>query len=430
MDVPEGLYRGIRSPLSSLQVRICLCHYLVCVAFLVPEDASFSYLFHPNHIIWYVSTLGIYPIFQFPALPTLDVHFNAQIKSFCRDSMIVSLVKTASELEIYAREFEISCGNVDQLLRPTFEMYKLAPVQLPTPVPLTAYPLDFRAPEGTSLFSYDSFLLLFIIRISNLLCISTQSEISPPWGPDVMTALEKISNELSINSTENDKTKTQLSSFERSEKAVSIIVAAFQKQNDVEQGARLGRKNMQVMDRLAKMQAHKRNSITKIRDSYGSNLLATRAADQFHSLRKKSSNIGSLSDVMEAVPDEVPLLMCNVLVGNAAGTCYVTHSHVLFNTQLVPILGGSKIHLFSIMDVEVTINAPSKSMLSPLPASISFTTEIFGRRSTTREEVYNFIPSIGARRFAKFMEVLRDVALEDPDSLKFSDKGGLIYLAD
>lgn len=62
--------------------------------------------------------------------------------------MIVSLVKTASELEIYAREFEISCEKVDAVLKPTFEMYKLSPPQLPMPVPLTAYPLDFRAPEG------------------------------------------------------------------------------------------------------------------------------------------------------------------------------------------------------------------------------------------------------------------------------------------
>jgi hypothetical protein len=207
-------------------------------------------------------------------------------------------------------------------------------------------------------------------------------------------------------------------------------VAAFQRQNDVEQGARLGRKNLQVMDRLAKMQAHKRDSMAIIRGCYGRNPLATKAADVFHSLRKRSSNVGSLADVMDSAPDEVPLLICNVLVGNSAGTCYVTHSHVLFNAQLLPVLGGGKVHLFSIMDVDVTINAASKSMLSPLPASISFTTAVFGRKSTTREEVYNFIPSIGARRFAKFLEVLRDAALEDPNSLKFSERGGLIYLAD
>jgi hypothetical protein len=69
-------------------------------------------------------------------------------------------VKTASDLEIYAREFEISCGNVEQLLRPTFVMYKLTPPQLPMPVPLTAYPLDFRAPEGNLLFFHREMFLL------------------------------------------------------------------------------------------------------------------------------------------------------------------------------------------------------------------------------------------------------------------------------
>ena len=64
--------------------------------------------------------------------------------------MIVSLIKTASDLEVFARESEVSCGNVDTLLRPTFEVYKLQPPQLPNPLPLTAYPLDFTAPEGKS----------------------------------------------------------------------------------------------------------------------------------------------------------------------------------------------------------------------------------------------------------------------------------------
>jgi len=339
------------------------------------------------------TSLGIQPLFQYPALPTLDAHFINQIKALCRESMIVSLIKAASDLEVYAREFEVSTGNLDQILRPTYESYKLAPPRLPTPVPLTAYPLDYH-------------------------------ETSPPWGPHVKEALESAS----ASSNEEGGVQSQLSSFEQSAKVISSVVAGFQRQNDMEQGARLGRKNLQVMDRLAKMQSHKRDSIARIRDSYGENYLATSAADDFHSLRNKSKNIGSLTDRIHASPNEVPLLICNVLVGNAAGTCYVTHSHLLFNTQLVPILGGNRVNLFSIMDVDVTIHAPSKSLLSPLPASISLTTAVFGNKSTTREEVYNFIPSIGARRFAKFVEVLRDVATEDPDALKFSDRGGLLYM--
>ena len=101
----------------------------------------------------FVSTLGMYTAFQYPALPTLDGHFISQIKALCRENMIVSLVKTASDLEMYAREAEISCGNVDQLLRPTFNMYRMTPPKLPAPVPLTAYPLDFRAPEGNLVFT-------------------------------------------------------------------------------------------------------------------------------------------------------------------------------------------------------------------------------------------------------------------------------------
>lgn len=160
-----------------------------------------------------------------------------------------------------------------------------------------------------------------------------------------------------------------------------------------------------------------------------SNLLATEMADEFHALRLKSSNVGSLSDTMHSIPDQVPLLICNVLVGNAAGTCYVTSSQILFVTQLVPILGGNRVQLFPLMDVDVKIDPPSKSMLSPLPAGITLTT-IAGRQSKTREEVYSFIPSIGARRFAKFVEVLKDVASEDPNTLKFSERGGLIYMYD
>ena len=80
-------------------------------------------------------------------------------------------------------------------------------------------------------------------------------------------ALDKISHESTTQGS-GDKS-TRLSSFELAKQAVSLLVAAFQRQLDVEQGSRLGRKNMQCMDRLAKMQAHKRNSILKIRDSYG-----------------------------------------------------------------------------------------------------------------------------------------------------------------
>ena len=87
-------------------------------------------------------------------------------------------------------------------------------------------------------------------------------DITPPWGAEVAKAMEEISRESSnIN---EDKPN-----FDKAEEAILMTVCAFHRQNDTEQGARLGRKNMQVMDRLAKMQAHKRNSIERIKNAYG-----------------------------------------------------------------------------------------------------------------------------------------------------------------
>ena len=61
--------------------------------------------------------------------------------------MIVSLLKSASDLEEYARDAEYECANLIQMLRPTFELYGMEPPALPQPLPLTAYPLDFAPPQ-------------------------------------------------------------------------------------------------------------------------------------------------------------------------------------------------------------------------------------------------------------------------------------------
>ena len=93
-------------------------------------------------------------------------------------------------------------------------------------------------------------------------------ESCPPWGQKVVEALNRVTADSStansgpITSQENNE-------FQEARKAVTAVLAAFQKQEDEELSARLGRKNVQVMDRLAKMQAHKRESIVTIRDSYG-----------------------------------------------------------------------------------------------------------------------------------------------------------------
>jgi hypothetical protein len=100
----------------------------------------------------------------FPALPTLDVHYCSQIRRLSREGMIVELLKSASDLEDFAREAEYACANMISLLTPTFETYNVIAPSLPKPTPLTAYPLEFTAPQ----------------------------QACPPWGQKVMSALNEI----------------------------------------------------------------------------------------------------------------------------------------------------------------------------------------------------------------------------------------------
>lgn len=100
--------------------------------------------------------------------------------------------------------------------------------------------------------------------------VTDYADLTPPWGPEVAKALQTISNNTSTPEHNNaDVDGKNFPAFDEADEAILLTVCAFHRQNDTEQGARLGRKNMQVMDRLAKMQAHKRNSIAAISHSYG-----------------------------------------------------------------------------------------------------------------------------------------------------------------
>jgi len=366
------------------------------------------------------STLSTCPFGAFPALPTLDVQYCSQIRRLCRENMILSLLKSAAELEQFARESEYQCANLIQLLRPTFELYLLAPPALPTPIPLTAYPLDFQAPEAAC----------------------------PPWGQRVMEAMNRVaaissmdnaqsitsSHENGEGSTTADQSQSVLSKrlnkFKLAKDAVSLVVQSFQRQADEEQSARMGRKNIQVMDRLAKMQAHKRSSIITIRDSYGCNPTVTKGADDFHSRANKaiSNAEGDSNGTFFAESDQVPLLTCGILVGGSTGTCYISAHQILFATKVIPLVGFSRCWLYSIQDIELSIAETSGSVLNPLPpAMIVHKTNAEGD-ILDGEDAFSFVPSIAARRLKSFIDVLKAVSTEDPETLKFSARGGLLYM--
>lgn len=338
----------------------------------------------------------------------------------------MSLLKAASDLEEYAREAEYACANLIQMLRPTFEAYEIEPPALPQPLPLTAYPLDFTPPQSTC----------------------------PPWGMRVMEALNKVavmtSEEnakeelISAMSPEKRKGESAMTSLKMSDEAIQMVFNAFQMQDDEEQSARLGRKNVQVMDRLAKMQAHKRTSIAVIRDSYGRYvrsllllLLAGKAYYLFTTLSfvfdiSRNSQVVKAADdfhckAQQACPedekspeDQVPLYKCSVLARSSTGTCYITSTQILFVTQFIPLVGGQMCTLFDLSGLEFVLNEGSSSLLNPLPASISLI--------RNGQEVYSFRSSHGAARLVSFLTVVQHMASPDDGDLTFSDRGGLLYM--
>ena len=215
---------------------------------------------------------------------------------------------------------------------------------------------------------------------------------------------------------------------------------------------------MQVMDRMAKMQALKRESVIKIRDAYGRSRMATDAANHFHSMAKrakiperKSSEILSPSNAKKKeseqtvklpAKDQVPLLKCGILIGGASGTCYVTSRQALFVTQTIPILGGIDHTLLNLSDLEFILaenQKPSLIFKSPpnvLSVRLHRKNAKIGRNHTlpwiieNTDEVFSFAPDLGSRRFIKLIDMIKSVDSEDPETLKFSSKGGLIYMAD
>lgn len=319
----------------------------------------------------------------FPSLPTLDVHFCSQIRRLSREGMIVQLLKSASELEDYAREAEYACANMISLLQPTFEAYGIEPPSLPKPKPLTSYPLEFTPPQ----------------------------QACPPWGQKVMEALNQVqawtsdAGKAAIESGHNSDAASAFqfgplepadgaSSLELAAKSVQLVFRAFQIQDDEEKGARLGRKNVQVMDRLAKMQEHQQRSIQALREAYLTSEKAAKAAEDF-AVKSKKKN-------------QVPLLKWSIVVGGSTGTCMVSADYILFVTQLIPVIGGSTTKLWKLREVEFSVQEGSASLLNPLPTVISVKRE--------GSEVYSFRPSVGGSRLVSFLDILKNTVRTESSS--------------
>ena len=352
----------------------------------------------------------------FPALTTLDAHFCSQLRLFCRENMVVSLLKSASELEEYARAEEHACAVLIYLLRWAYTAYEMNPPGFPHMIPLSAYPLDYRPPEVDC----------------------------PPWGRKVTEILNLIIANKHTNFVKDTSSPNMVgSNFELCNVSVKSVVDAFQCQMDEEQVARLQRKNVQVMDRLAKVQAHKRQSTLILRDSYGVKFLSTKAADTLYekimqsqstlSFHSHATHVSGMHGEEMEIPhlnqqNMVPLLSCSILIsGTTPGTLYLTAHHVIIFTQYIPLLstirGGARCHIFMLAEVELEENQSNigfpKSLLLRLQSNLD---------NEKGVSEFSFLPSVGSKRFQVFLYTIKAVSSEHPDTLKFSSKGGLLYM--
>ena len=366
-------------------------------------------------------TLSTYPFGTFPSLPTVDVHYCSQLRLVSRENMILSLLQMASELEVYAREAEYSCANLIQILRVTYTDYGMTEPTLPTPLPLSAYPLDFEPPESQC----------------------------PPWGIKVMEALNKIqkssSDSVHSETTPIDPNDVSLrkapgesrsaAGYRAARDAVALVSSAFSRQADEEQAARLGRKNTQVVDRLAKMQAHKRLTVLTLRTTYGKNPAATKAGDELNRRIEKYGPKSFQEEGEEEIEDQsllsfftpmdrVPLLRCGIAIGAATtGICYVTANEFICITQVIPVLGSKRFWSVPIVDVDIVVNEIASTLMNPLGSDTVTVRDLRAEEG----EGFTFTPALVSKRFKAFVEVIRDVATEDPETLKLSDRGGLMY---
>jgi hypothetical protein len=313
------------------------------------------------------STLSELPFGQFPSLPTLDVQYCSQLRRLSREAMITQLLKSAKELEDYAKSAEYSCAICITLLQPMLDFYKLPRLYFsPHSKSLQEYPLEFVPPQ--------------------VAC--------PPWGSRVMEALNQIA------------AKTPTGDISEPE-AVQLVYQAFCKQDDEEHSARLGRKNAQIMDRLSKLQSHQQELIQTLKESF---LVSEIAKEQASIYAEKVTQLPPPPE------PQVPLLTFRISLGaSSSGTCYVTATQIMFSTKSIPIIGSYNSQVFELDEVEFqVIQGVTSSLLNPFPHTMS----VF----QNHQQVYSFRPSVGPARLQTFLKVIQSFSWGD----EFSTLGGEI----
>lgn len=311
---------------------------------------------------------------KFPCLPTLDVQYCSQLRRLSRENMIAQLLRSAKDLEDYAKLAEYNCAVFVTLVDPVVALYDVPALQLPDPKPLHDYPLEYEPPQ--------------------LSC--------PPWGALVIEALNKIAAKTPTNDIQLPE-------------ALRMVYRAFMKQDDEEQSARLGRKNAQIMERLANLESHQRTLIQNIRDSPSYSKTASEASSLFFKGSQQALNKGGKGYPSVLLKD-VPLLDVKISLGaSQSGRCYVTTKQILFVTSYVPLLGSVRSTLFDLNLINVQLVAdPVTTLLNPFPNTVNISLRL------SHELLYSFRPAMGPSRLLSFVTIIQRYAKESKHSEYYS----------
>jgi hypothetical protein len=142
----------------------------------------------------------------------------------------------------------------------------------------------------------------------------------------------------------------------------------FLTQCDAEMTARMQRKNLQVLDRMAKCTEYQRLLIESLRDN--------RQRTSVPLFQTFKNQIGHDGGIFEDDEVETPLYYCRCIVGSRPATLFVTYEHLVFVSS-VPGFGWSRrirfdeilaCGLASIrLGKAIAVQAPTAVVASPMP---------------------------------------------------------------
>ena len=314
----------------------------------------------------------------------------------------------ATELEEYARAAEFSCASIIDLLSPIFASYNVDEIPLPKPVPLTAYPMDgFQASDET-------FVLQAQEKISEKVeawKVNKKVDKVDKKGHLEFEGEDPLSDD-SNDSSDSDSDcdgdsdsdsreqayEDELRSQDCANECIRIMFNAVQKQHDVELMARVGRKNVQVMDRLAKMSTHKEKMLRALTSSTSLEAM------------KQGELLGG---------GEIPVYWCRVVrgAGGSQGKIFVSMRGVtIVSTSTVTLgMGARNITAIPLSDINlVKVGNPNR-------VKICYTAIIGGK-----SVVETFTPLlVSAKRMKDLIMTVCDVAQNK--TIKFTEEGGLLY---